>query len=373
MDDGSDGDTVGAGRAKKENARVKVKGWPGYVRGGVFIIEKRVDGKKFHVSTRAKTLQGALKQYERFEGDPAKYTPRGVARAAALVLDAAMIDEFFAWHSKAVSRQWALGVKSLLTDWANDLRGADLRNLSLLDDLKAHLRDFPAQRHHRVKAIRVLMKWLRQEKGLITRGQDATLDLPVPQQRPAQDVAPKAVPWELVVEVAPHMPVHVRDVLELLAATGWHVNEVRRFAESGTIRERNASDSPEVVAMLGTRHKSGRTHFTAIVHEHHLAIARRIRERGHVIDKGALRKQMKAAALRVTAERRKKDPEAKSAAVINLGSMRHSVSTWLAQAGLPPDQVSRYLGHMSATTTRRHYIDAQTAALVLPRAALRVV
>ena len=125
--------------------------------------------------------------------------------------------------------------------------------------------------------------------------------------------------------------------------------------------------------MLGTRHKSGRIHFTAIVHEQHLAVARRIRERGHVIDKGGLRKQMRSAAAKVTAERRKCDPKAKPAPAINLGSMRHSTSTWLAQAGISPDQVSRYLGHMSASTTRRHYIDAQTAALVLPRAALRVV
>ena len=355
------GDQVGTASAKKET-RVKVAGWPGYVRGGVFVIEKKIGGVKFHRSTHATTLRGALKQLERFEADPGAYSARGSPAVAPLVLDAAMVDEFFLWHSASVSRPWALNVRSLLVAWANDFKGKDLRALSLMDDLKPHLRKHPAQAHHRAKAIRILFGWLRTEKGTITRGQDVSLDLPIPVMRPAHEHAPhKAVPFDVVVAAAAHLPVHVRDVLELLAATGWHVAEARRFAINGSIRERNASDEPHVLAMLGTRHKSGRQHFTAIVHERHLEVARRIKERGHVIDAGYLRVNMLRAC------------KAAGVAPFMLGQLRHSVSTWLAQAGLPPDQVSRYLGHQSATTTRRHYIDAQTAALVLPRAALRVV
>ena len=346
------------GTEKSERER-----WPGgYVRGGVFVIERRIRGQKFHVSTHCTTLRAAMKQLERFEVDPSAYRPEGDAQPDALVMTEQLIEDFHAWHLEGVSRHWALNVRGLLVDWANDLRGADLRHLSLLDDLRAHLRRHPRQAHHRAKAIKVFFGWLRTEKGLIDRAQDRTLDLPIPVVRPAQDSGHrKAVPWDDVAAVAPHLPHPTRDVLELLAATGWHVNEVRRFAADGVIRDRVAADAQEVVAMVGTKHKSGRTHFTALVHQQHLDAAKRVRQRGHVIDNGALRKHM----LRACA--------AAGVRPFQLGQLRHSVATWLSQAGLSPELTSRYLGHASSTTTKRHYIDAQTAALVLPRAALRVV
>jgi len=354
-------DAAGTRRPKKESERGKVAGWPGYVRGGIFVIEKKIHGRKFHISTRATTLRGAMAQLARFEADPAGYSPHDGGDHDALVLDEAMVDAFHAWHLPTVSRQWALNVRSLLVDWANHLRGADLRRLSLVEHLKPHLRG-KGQAHHRAKAIKLLFGWLRTERGDITRAQDVTLDLLIPTIKPAQQTgAAKAVPWERVVAVAHHLPPHVRDVLELLAATGWHVNEARRFAESGTLRERLASDPPDVVAVIGTRQKSGRTHHTALQHQHHVEVARRVRERARVIDNNRLRKHMLRAAAAAGVE------------PFQLGQLRHSVSTWLRMAGVADTDTAEFLGHESASTTRRHYIDQQVAPRVLPRAALRVV
>lgn len=352
--------------------RVKVDGWPGYVRAGIFVIEKKIAGRKFHVSTRATTLRGAMKQLEAFEANPAGYSPRGGGDPDALVMEEALIDEFHQWHLATVSRQWALNVRNVLDDWANHFAGADLRKLSLVKDLKPHLRQ-AKQVPHRVKAIRSFFEWLRTEKGLITRAHDVTLDLAIPVGRAAQDGGKrKAVPWEHVAALAPHLRVDVRDVLELMAAVGWHVSEVRRFASSGSIRERNEKDQPEVVGVLGVRHKKGSQHFTALLHEAHLQAAQRIRDRGHVIDNGALRKQMLVAFDKLNAERAKKKLE--PVPVFMLGQMRHSVATWLATTtGISLEQVAEYLGHESESTTRKFYVDREVATRVLPRAALRVV
>jgi hypothetical protein len=357
--------------AKKETTeRVKVKGWPGYVRGGVFVIEKRIKTKKWHVSTRCTSLRSALKQLERFEVDPSRYRADGTA-GAELVLTLPLIDEFFAWHSARNTRQWALNVKSLLIDWANHLRGADLRSLSLVDDLKAHLRG-ATQQPHRVKAIRSFFKWLRTEKGLVTRQQDATLDLQVPPAKPAQWAKSKAVAWEHVVAVLPHLRVDVRDALEFLAATGWHLEELRRFAREGSIRERELGDAPATLAVIGVKHKSGRPHFTSLAHQQHVDVAKRIRARGHLIDRGALRKRLRAAVSAANVEARKKDERAPLIPFFTLGVMRHSVTNWLQEAGVSVEERGQYLGH-NPTTNARFYVDAQRPPVVLPQRVLRVV
>lgn len=356
---------VGTTQRKKENLRKKVPGWPGYIRDGVWIIEKRVGGKKFHVSTRATTSKAAHKQLERFEADPNGFSAAGTKRVEALVLDDALIDEFHAWHRREVtSSQWADDVYRTLQRWANHLKGADLRNLSLIDDLKTFLVG-ATSKPLRVASIKVLFRWLRTERGLVTRAQDVTLDFITPPFKPRQDTgASKAVEFERLSKVVPLLAAHVRDVLELLAATGWHISEVRRFAnpEIGRFRFRDAADKPEVLATIGTRHKvGGRWHFTALLAQAHVDAAVRIRERGKVVDRTILRRHLKRAC------------EEAGVKAFNMGDMRASVLTWLRLAGVPPETAMAYVGHTSVETQNRFYVNAEVAKAVLPRAALRVV
>jgi integrase len=351
---------MGTLTAKKE-ARVKVAGWPGYVRGGVFVIEKRINTVKYHVSTRCTSLRAALKQLERFEESPSTYRPEG-DRAVALVLDAKMIDDFKAWHTPQVSREWANNVKNVLVDWANHLKGSDLRSLSLIDDLKPHLVGL-GQAHHRVKAIKILFKWLRAERGLITRAQDVTLDLAIPIIKPRQETGEsKAVEFERLSAVLPHLAEHVRDVLEFLAVTGWHVSEVRRYADIGRFRPRDAGDPPDVLGVVATTHKDkGKRHFTNLLFTSHVELAQRIKARGQVLSNGRLRKHLLRAC--------------KVAGVkpFSMGDMRASVLTWLRLAGVPAEMAAAYVGHTSTATQERFYVDAEATKTVLPRAALRVV
>lgn len=351
--------------------------WPGgYVRNGVFVIEKKIRGVKFHVSTHTTKLTAAMKHLERFEADPNGYDPRGTARAAdALVLDEALIDEFHAWHLPRVSRPWALDVRRLLVDWANHLKGADLRKLSLVKDLEPHIHG-NTQQHHRVAALKAFTKWARKTEKL-KRSEDATQDLEVPQVGASEE--PKDMDFELVVETWPHLDLYMRDIVQVLAASGWHLAELQRFAREGVIRERNHRDAPEVVGVIGVVHKNSllkktkRKHFTALVHAEPFEAAKRIRALGKLYDRGALRKRMHAAAEAVTSERRKKDAKAPAADVVLLGAFRHSVTTWLSEQGLSDAQVAKFVGHSSEEMARKHYINKAKTALVLPRSVLRVV
>lgn len=352
-----------------------MKGWPGYVRGGVFIIEKRIHTKKFHVSTRCTSLRAALKQLERFEADPGGYDPAGTVTPDALVLTQALIDEFHEWHLLEVSHEWARDVRRLLDWWANNFKGKDLRRLSLVADINPHLKK-ATQKHHRVSALKAFTGWARQT-GKLKRTEDVTLDLEVPKVGAAEE--PKDMPFELVVETFPHLDHQMRDVVQVLAATGWHLAELRRFAEAGIIRERTERDPADVVGVIGVVHKNSLLkknrdkHFTALVHQEHYDAAKRIRERGTLPDRWALRKRMVAAAEAVTEARHKEDPQAPAAPVVQLGSFRHSVTTWLAAGGFSDAQVAKYVGHANEAMVRRHYINAAKAALVLPKTALRVV
>lgn len=327
---------------------------------GVFVIERKIQGRKFHVSTRCKSLRAAMRQLERFETDPVGYRP--VAEEKLLVLDEALQDEFFKWHEKRVSREWALTVQSLLTDWANHFKGRDLRRLNLITDIKPHLAG-ATMPHHRVKALRALTKWLREERGGLTRANDATLDLPVPILKAAQitEENAKDVAWADFVKVMGKLTPEVRDVAEVLAASGWHISEIQRFASGGFIRARKAGDKRHVVGVIGTVHKSGKIHTCALVHREHYDAAMRIKARGHVFGRWWLLDHLKKAC------------DAAKVARFGLGAMRHSSSTWLTENGVPVADTSSYIGHASTATTTKHYINMRTPKTVLPRAALRVV
>lgn len=373
---GTHSGAVGTTQRKKENLRKEVPGWPGYIRDGVWIIEKRVDGKKFHVSTRATSSTAAHKQLERFQADPNTFSAQGTRTAEALVLDDALIDEFHAWHKPHVtSGEWADDVYRTLQRWANHLSGSDLRTLSLIDDLKTFLVG-ATSKPLKVASLKVLFKWLRTEKGLITRAQDVTLDFITPPFKPRQDTGEsKAVEFDRLAKVVsgtrlkngvevPLLAPHVRDVLELLAVTGWHISEVRRFAKSeiGRVRHRDAADTSEVLATIGTRHKvGGKWHFTALLFQAHVDAAERIRERGKVVDRTILRRHLKRACLQAGVK------------AFNMGDMRASVLTWLRLAGVPPETAMAYVGHTSIETQNRFYVNAEVARAVLPRGALRVI
>lgn len=320
------------------------EGWAGgYVRRdtrGVphYWIRRRVGQTRYEVATRTTTLRAAMKELERFETDPAGYEATGEVHDA-LRLTPALTDEFLAASkARGVSREWRKRQALLLLRWAKALGRSDLRRVQLqtiIDSLPK------TGRKDAIATIKRLYSWLR-EQGRIEASEDPTLArLRVPQSTPEQHTRPKAVSRADYEKVRAKLSGVYRDALDVLAATGWHVSELHRFAQGGTFEEYRGKQEGVVGVIVTPLHKSGGTHRTAVGAEA-LGAARRLRENG-----GLAVSRFHSALLRAC--------DAAGVPRFGPGQLRHSVATWAVESGADPAAVAAFLGHRSATTTKRFY------------------
>lgn len=337
--------------------------WPGgYVhpqKDGqpLFIIERRIRGQRFHVSTRCHSLRAAMKQLERFEADPLGYAPEGEAPEQGLQLTAELIVEFHGWQlEKGNTRRHANDMGNRLADWVEDLGGKDLRQLTLRDDVKPAIERRRTNRAHRIIALKAFFAWLRKEKHLLRSAEDCTLDLPVPQAQPAKHRRRKAVALETVRAAAAVLAPAYRDMLVVLAGTGWHVTELERFArhpDSELVYARRE----DTLAVLVTKHKNKETTRTPVNDPEVLAAAERIRTRGELPRRAneAVRAACRSAGV----------------AEFTLGVMRHSVATWAIEHGATPEKVAEFLDHKDKGTTLRFYADVAVPTVLVPLPSLK--
>lgn len=345
--------------------RVKRERWEGgYIHRQsdgreLFIIERQVGGRRYHVSTRAHSRRAAIKQLEKFEADPAGYEramregrsaeDQGVYMTADLVL------EFRDWmlnRERPATPKWANELAHRLTDWIEDLGTRDLRSLELRE-LKEMVERRGVGKQHRIIAIKVFFGWLRTVKFLVQRREDATLDLAVPQASPEKHRRRKAVPAASVRGVLAQLAEPYRDCLLLLAHTGWHVTELERFAREPDAQI--AAGRGKVLGVLQVRHKIGHTTRTPVWNQEVLDAAKRIREREGVPRR--MNKALREACGKAGVEE------------FTFGVLRHSVATWAIEAGTSPEVVAEFLGHQSKTTTLKFYADVAvpTPKVKLPR------
>lgn len=342
----------------------------GYVSGdGVYVIAKRVSGHRFHISTRCTSKEAAMVQLRRFQANPGAYSPAGDVSPKGLVLNEALIEAHFKWTKVNIGWESAKTYRNCLFDWADDLKGKDLRRLRLVEDLKGHLvgkKSVP----HRIKAIKSLYTWLVEEQGAVGISENPTVGLKVRKGKPAQFHGQVYVEWERFVKVLPHLDPATRDVFVMLSGTGWHLTEIQRFAKEGVIRKRRDTDPPQVVGVLAVaQHKTGSIHVTNIVRAEHFDAACRIRDRGHVPGRSWVLELLNRAVAKVNDG----VPESERITRFTPRQLRHSVATWLVQSGLSPQAAGEYVGHMDPRTTRRHYVDMFEGAVVLQPSHLRVI
>jgi hypothetical protein len=338
----------------------------GYVRNGkkgpTYVIERWVRGEHFHVSTRCRTERAALKQLERFEADPYGYTPLPEDSRVVITLELCAEFRDFMVKRKRNSPEWIETVMRFLGDWEEDLGGKDLRFLNLQRDLKPPL-ETRKSRKHRIEAIKSFCSWLRTEKGLLRKAEDATLDLKVPQSPPAKHKRRRAQSREHVLAILPQLPDVTRDVLTLQIGTAWHISEVRRFASGGEIVEGTAP----LLAVLVVKHKGGDLVRTPIKTPEHLEAARRLRARGAIPIKETLAQHMRDACDRIRAQQRRDGvPEEKLMPHFRLGDMRATVLTWAVEMGATPQEASEFAHHRSLNTTRRMYLDLAVPTVSVP-------
>lgn len=334
-------------------------------RSKTYVIEKRIDGRRFHVSTARSDEHNALKELDRFFTDPSGYTPIG-ATGPALRITGELVDEHLVWHERV--RKNSTGyigeVGRYLADWIEQLGTLDWKRLSLTRDVKPALERMKTARPHRIAALKIFMRWLRTEKGLLSTAQDPTLDLEVPQSDPAKLSEQVAVPRADFQAVLSKMSGRPRDYLLAVASMGWHCTELERVMRQ-SLAELQLLDE-------ATRARTGA-----------LAVVRFLHKKKRVVAQPIRTQQLLDALLRLQAapvgRRQVHDAVRDAIAAVNAdrvdgeliadfgpGQMRHSFSTWHMDAGADINDVAADLDHQSPRTTAKFYVNVAVPKAKLP-------
>jgi integrase len=334
-----------------------------------YFIRVRRAGRLYEISTGKNTERAAMKEWERFDLDPegyaeSRFQPRGPA-FVQLDDDVAKAYVFFclkpeAEGGKGNSRRWVYEKKRCVAWWMEQLLGRDLRRVTA-DVLTAALEPPDANGlptrvpgyPQKIEVIKDVFAFLRTRLKVISRQQDPTLDLLVPQARPGtRRKKVKSFTRDVHEKLLKHVLPPYSWALTVLAGTGWHVTEVGRFVRDGAIDpmppHMQAGDAAGV--LVCPMHKSGDEHRTAVTSEV-LAAAKKLREHGGLSESRFYK------AVRAGCRAARIDP------VVDPGQYRHAVATWAIEAGAAVAAVSAFLGHRSPATTKRFY----TRHAVTPR------
>lgn len=302
-------------------------------------LRRKINGKLYELSTRCTNERSALEHLERFERDPEGDDPASSLTGGPIRLDLQLSRDFLPWsfEVKGNSKEWVGKQRGYLAWWMGQLRGKDLRRVSLAAELVPALDDVPSQKQ-RIEVIKALYSWLREERHVLRAAEDPTLDLAVPQARPEQWNTPKAIPVAHHRKVLKAVAKEWRPHLLVLAGTGWHVSELQRFAASGAVGPlpKTARRAQGAAAVLTCPwRKSGEIQRTPVTED----VARAARQ---VLAAGAFFKRpfyLAVAAACTAAKATKFEP----------GQYRHAVATWAiergsdsAAVGVLGPQVGRY-------------------------------
>jgi integrase len=322
--------------------RVKAKWLGGYVRHGkkgpTYVIERWFNGERFHLSTKCRTERAALKALEAFESNPAGWRPTRQA-AERLKLTDELLTEYRDWmiSMKKTSKDWACTCNRMLIEWLEDLNGRDIRHVTIHGDLEPALDRRGTSRKHRIEALKAFCKWLRRRKGLLTAGQDPTVDLPVPPSQEAEQS--RAIPEKRISAVLAYLPEDARDVLLVLMGSGAHISEVRRFATEGSFER--VSKTQAIMRMM---HKRRRNKLFPLKGRVYVEAAARVKERGAIPANWTLNEDVTKACELAGVER------------FTFGVIRHSFATNAFKKGHTLGQVGDALHHSNTKTTRGHYV-----------------
>ena len=313
----------------------------GYVRKGTFIIRRSVGGKRYEISTRCTTEKAALKVLEAFEVDPTSFSLSDNVNKASpkrpLYLTQELAQEFLdAMREKGNCKLWRLQQARFITWWHVKLGSKDLRSITSVD-VKMSLQKATSYKH-RLAVIKAFFRWMREHKDAHV----STLeDIPSPQTKPAQWKKSRVVSEDNIRTVLEILKAPYNLALMVQVGTGWHVQEVMRFAKDGAL-SRHLPIPLEGAVITSPLHKDGspvRTEVSEVV-AHAAALLRQ---------HGKLSYHPYYKALGKACERLNIVP------AITPGSFRHTAATWAINKGATPEQVAAWLQHKDKRTTMRFY------------------
>jgi integrase len=294
----------------------------------VYYIRKRIRGRLYEVSTRASTLKAALAQWHRFQENPEAYEPSGALPGKAPTVTGQLDAYIEACHGAGNSQNWRYQKRRYLEWWAKQLPG-DVRRLTREKVLAAL--DGTTAPHNRLAALKAFCAWLH-DRGLLSKTEHVTEDIPIPAPRPAQWSAPRAISREaFAATMAKVEDVAHRDVLTVLGGTGMHTQEALRLAHGkGSISE----------TTLTIFHKNGRQHRMTVEAPVAEAVARMMGRGGFSVSR--LLKAVRDAA------------DAAGVARWAPGGLRHSVVSWLVADGASLEAVAAHTNH-DVGTLKKYY------------------
>lgn len=344
-------------------------------RGPSYVIERWINGKHWHVSTKCRTERAALKELEKFEADPQGYRQARTAKSTGVELTPEMLNKFVL-HLKArkLDRGYIAQTEVYLQAIMLALEERDISRMTFIElrDVVDGIGD-PAKvaaRMARRKAVKALCKWLRRSEGLLTRANDPSLDLAIEYAPPEKHRRRKAMTTETVekaiAEMAKHAP-DVADVAIVLAATGLHISEVRRLHEGvgGLFEPLDWQRPAGVLLNIAVLHKNKegnerRRHAVAITDPSAADAARRMMSRAQFPSRQRIRTFSKKASEAIGQK-------------FSMGWSRHSVATWLAMQRVSDSDIAAQLGHSSTKQARSTYIDLGVGAHPVPIPRLKLV
>ncbi|MGQ0508015.1 MAG: tyrosine-type recombinase/integrase [Myxococcaceae bacterium] len=372
----------------------------------VWVLERMINAKRYSRTLEARNEKEAMAELALFERDPIGYATASEARAKALAdaayLNEATIEGFLAFlrgsqldedgrpkldkddneiadpgHSPRTER-YRKNTRSYLAQWADFYDGRDVREVKL-PELKKALARWGTAKKSRIIALKTFMSFLREERALLDRREDPTLDLIVPSPRAekgrrAQKGQRKWYEMNHVARLyraiswweSPTRPVEletlqaVRDLMYLQAKFGMHASEVERLAQ-GHGRIRAVDEQGEISGTVTFLHKNGNSH-TVSLDARGLAAAQRLRVRGAVPSDSYIRKVIRRAAKSIGVE------------PIKLGTLRHSFVTWSrnhgrvvkpSEGGVPLTIIANVLGHQSTRTTTVFYDGTEIPEMIV--------
>lgn len=340
----------------------------------VFVVERMVSGRRIHRALDARNEREALTALARLEAGLAERAPSG---SPVVQLDAQLRDEYQAYQLGAgVTAEWAAEMRRGLDWWMQRLTTVTIQHLELRD-LRAALADEVTSRHpHRIKAIKGLTRWLR-EQGRLKPSEDPAVDLRVPRVRAERLRRRKVVDVEVLRRTHAVLRAPYRDILTVQLASAWHISEVRRWASTGELlpgvrggRAASSTSSPPEGTLLGVlvtwQAKSGEPTRTPIVHQEHLDAALRLmalRRGGGRWFPGAtaiskeLRRACDEANRLAIAELGPLEDGSRRVPQWSLGQMRHTVLTLARERGASIADIAAFAHHRSQRTTTQFYLD----------------
>ena len=333
----------------------------------VFYIERMVDHRRFLIALRVvdEAAEGELALFNR---DPRAYVKRrnNDRERSGAVLTVDTVGDFLDHlKEKGRSLKYRNGVHYYLGEWMDWFAGRPVPEVTAAQLAKA-LAKWGNARRNRTIVLKSFATWLRTEQHLLSRGEDPTLDILVPQAVPEKTIRDKGHSLnhvEIIYRFVEEQD--VRDVICLRAHTGMHESEASRIATRNA-RFEPVENGGEIAGVLVFPHKSG-NHHRQSVSAQPFAAALRLAATGRPIENKRQQREIARACEHL------REILGHDFSCIMPGEFRHSFTTWagtfgreikLHDSGVPRARVAEAIGHESSRTTNRFYDGTRVPAMI---------